>query len=101
MRYGLDKQRGALYNADIDVANSNDRKGMRAISVVKLGMTIDEAAEISGIGRNTMRKLVEWGKLPVLKVGRKTIIRTDTLEQFMSANQGRNLRYRDDVRRVE
>ena len=77
------------------------RRRARAISVVKLGMTIDEAAEISGIGRNTMRKLVEWGKLPVLKVGRKTIIRTDTLEQFMSANQGRNLRCQSDVRRVE
>ena len=77
------------------------RRRVRAISVVKLGMTIDEAAEISGIGRNTMRKLVEWGKLPVLKVGRKTIIRTDTLEQFMSINQGRNLRCRNDVRRIE
>ena len=74
---------------------------VREISVVKLGMTIDEAAEMSGIGRNTMRKLVEWGKLPVLKVGRKTIIRTDTLEQFMSVNQGRNLRCQSDVRRVE
>ena len=101
MRYGLDKQRGVLYNAGIGVANGNERKEVRAISVVKLGMTIDEAAEISGIGRNTMRKLVEWGKLPVLKVGRKTIIRTDTLEQFMSANQGRNLRCQSDVRRVE
>jgi len=66
-----------------------------------LGVTIDEAAEITGIGRNTMRKLVEWGKLPVLKVGRKAIIRADTLEHFMSANQGRNLRSRDEVRQVE
>ena len=79
---------------------TEERRG-KAISFVKLGVTIDEAAEISGIGRNTMRKLVEWGKLPVLKVGRKTIIRTDTLEQFMSANQGRNLRCQSDVRRVE
>ena len=90
-----------MYNAGSRVANGNGRKGTRAISVVKLGMTIDEAAEISGIGRNTMRKLVEWGKLPVLKVGRKTIIRTDTLEQFLSVNQGRNLRCQSDVRRVE
>jgi excisionase family DNA binding protein len=67
---------------------------------VKMGMTIEEAAEASGIGRNTMRKLVEWGKLPALKVGRKTIIRRDTLEQFMSANQGRNLRVQSDVRGV-
>ena len=71
------------------------------MSVIKMGMTIDEAAEISGIGRNTMRKLVDWGKLPVLKVGRKTIIRSDTLERFMTANQGRNLRNRNDVRRIE
>ena len=100
MRYRVDKQCVALYNADSEVADSNERKEGRAISVVKLGITIDEAAEISGIGRNTMRKLVEWDKLPVLKVGRKTIIRTDTLEEFMSVNQGRNLRCRNDVRRV-
>jgi NADPH-dependent 7-cyano-7-deazaguanine reductase QueF len=48
-----------------------------------------------------MRKLVDWGKLPVLKVGRKAIIRRDTLERFMAANQGRNLLREGDVRRVE
>lgn len=62
------------------------------MSTTKMGLTIEEAAECTGIGRNTMRKLVDWGKLPVLKVGRKTIIRTDTLEHFMTVNQGRNLR---------
>ena len=56
----------------------------------KMGLTIEEAAEMTGIGRNTMRKLVDWGKLPVLKVGRKTIIRRDTLENFLTVNQGRN-----------
>jgi len=44
-----------------------------------------------------MRKLVEWGKLPVLKVGRKTVIRRDTLEHFMTVNQGKNLLNRDKV----
>ena len=71
------------------------------MSVIKMGMTVEEAAEISGIGRNTMRKLVDWGKLPVLKVGRKTIIRSDTLERFMTVNQGRNLRNQSDVRKVD
>ncbi len=55
---------------------------------VKMGLTIEEAAEMTGIGRNTMRKLVDWGKLPVLKVGRKTIIRRDTLENFMTQEKG-------------
>ena len=68
---------------------------------IKMGLTIEEAAEMSGIGRNTMRKLVDWGKLPVLKVGRKTIIRRDTLERFMTVNQGRNLLNPNDVRKVE
>lgn len=68
---------------------------------VKIGMTIEEAAEYTGIGRNTMRKLVEWNKLPVLKVARKNIIRTDALERFLNINQGRNLLNRDDVRKVE
>lgn len=59
------------------------------MNAVKIGMTIEEAAECTGIGRNTMRKLVDWGKLPVLKVGRKTIIRRDTLERFMTVNRVR------------
>ena len=101
LQYGLDKRYISLYNADIMLQIAMYERRVRAISVVKLGVTIDEAAEISGIGRNTMRKLVERGKLPVLRVGRKTIIRTDTLEQFMSANQGRNLRCQNDVRRVD
>ena len=71
------------------------------IATIKMGMTIEEAAECSGIGRNTMRKLVEWKKIPVLKVGRKAIFRSDTRERFMAANQGRNLLVRDDVRSVE
>lgn len=67
----------------------------------KMGLTIEEASASSGIGRNTMRKLVEWGKLPVLKVGRKIIIRSDTLEHFMKINQGRNLLEREEVQGVE
>ena len=71
------------------------------MSVGKMGLTIEEAAETTGIGRNTMRKLIDWGKLPVLKVGRKTIIRMDALERFMEVNQGRNLLVQNDVRRIE
>lgn len=46
---------------------------------IKMGLTIEEAAECTGIGRNTMRKLVDWGKLPVLKVGRKAIIKKSSV----------------------
>ena len=81
--------------------NEYFEKEVSNMSVGKMGLTIEEAAETTGIGRNTMRKLVEWGKLPVLKVGRKTIIRKDALERFMEVNQGRNLLVQNDVRKIE
>ena len=81
--------------------NEYFEKEVSNMSVGKMGLTIEEAAETTGIGRNTMRKLVDWGKLPVLKVGRKTIIRKDALERFMEVNQGRNLLVQNDVRRIE
>ena len=71
------------------------------MSEFKTGFTINEASDYSGIGRNTMRNLVAWGKLPVLKVGRKTIIRRDMLDTFMEINQGRNLRNEADVKAVQ
>ena len=66
----------------------------------KIAMTIEEASEYTGIGRNTMRNLVEWGKLPVLKVGRKILIKSDILEKFMEVNEGKNLRDKSDVKAV-
>ncbi len=66
----------------------------------KIAMTIDEASEYTGIGRNTMRSLVEWGKLPVLKVGRKVLIKSDILKKFMKVNEGKNLRDKGGVKAV-
>ena len=66
----------------------------------KIAMTIEEASEYTGIGRNTMRNLVEWGKLPVIKVGRKVLIKSDILEKFMELNEGKNLRDKSSVKAV-
>ena len=70
------------------------------MSESKIALSVEEASEYTAIGSNTLRKLVECKKLPVLKVGRKVLIRTDILEMFMDANEGRNLRDRNDVRSV-
>ena len=66
----------------------------------KIALSIEEAADYTGIGRNTLRNLVEWGKLPVLKVGRKVLIKIDILEMFMDVNEGKNLRDNNDVKYV-
>lgn len=66
----------------------------------KIAYSIEEASALSGIGRNTIRRLVEWGKLPVLKVGRKILIRSDSLDKFISMNEGRDLLIKDEVKAV-
>ena len=66
----------------------------------KIALSIEEAADYTGIGRNTLRNLVEWKKLPVLKVGRKVLIKTDILEHFMEVNEGRDLRDKNTVRAI-
>ena len=66
----------------------------------KIALSIEEAADYTGIGRNTLRNLVEWEKLPVLKVGRKVLIKSDILEKFMEVNEGKNLRDKNDVKSV-
>lgn len=67
---------------------------------MKIALSIEEAADYTGIGRNTLRNLVEWGKLPILKVGRKVLIKSDILEKFMEVNEGKNLRDKNDVKSV-
>ena len=66
----------------------------------KIAYSIEEAADCTGIGRNTIRKLIEWEKLPVLKVGRKLLIRADTMERFMRVNEGNDLRNQSEVKPV-
>ena len=66
----------------------------------KIALSIEEAADYTGMGRTTLRKLVEWKQLPVLKVGRKVLIKTDIVEKFMEANEGRDLRDKGNVKTV-
>ena len=67
----------------------------------KIGMTIEEAADYTGIGRNTLRRLVDWGKIPVLRIGRKSIVRVDVIFCFMQINEGRDLLDRNQVLAVK
>ena len=81
--------------------NAISRKEEEFMAENRIGMSIDEASAYTGIGRNTMRQLIEWQKLPVLRIGRKIVIRRDALERFVALNEGRNLRNRSEVRTIE
>lgn len=63
----------------------------------KATLTVNEAAIYTGIGRNTIRRLIAWNMFPVLKVGSKLLIRKEMLDTFLSLNEGKNLRNKFDT----
>ena len=71
------------------------------MSVNSIALTIDEASEYTGIGRNTLRQLIAWKKIPTLYIGRRILIRREILERFIELNDGKDLRNKSSVVKVE
>jgi excisionase family DNA binding protein len=51
----------------------------------KLGLSVEEASEIAGIGRSKLYEAMRDGLLQARKFGRRTIILRDDLERFLCA----------------
>ena len=63
----------------------------------KTAMTVNEASEYTGIGRNSLRKLIAWKKIPVIRIGNKILIRSVVLDRFLQENEGHNITNKYDV----
>jgi excisionase family DNA binding protein len=50
----------------------------------KLAYGIKEAASALGIGRTTLWRAIKDGKLPAVKVGNRTLLRTEALQTWLS-----------------
>jgi excisionase family DNA binding protein len=50
-----------------------------------LAYHVDEAVRISGLGRSKLYQAVSSGELRALKCGRRTLIRAEDLEAFISS----------------
>ena len=57
----------------------------------KESLTVNEASEYTGIGRNNLRKLITWQKIPVIRIGNKILIRSEVLDQFFEEKQERGI----------
>ncbi|MHC2791944.1 excisionase family DNA binding protein [Mesorhizobium jarvisii] len=51
----------------------------------KFGLTIDEAVDRSGIGRTKIFEAIKLGKLTARKAGRRTIILSEELSDFLKS----------------
>lgn len=63
----------------------------------KYALSVNEAGEYTGIGRNTLRRLINDNKIPVVRIGNKILIRRTALEDFMRVNEGKDIK---DVERT-
>lgn len=54
----------------------------------KLGISIDEAAKLLGIGRNLMLKLVTVPGFPAIRFKKKIIINKNKLQEWFNDNAG-------------
>lgn len=55
---------------------------------IKLGISIDEAAKLLGIGKNLMLKLITVPGFPAIRFKRKIIINKKKLQQWFDENAG-------------
>ena len=50
---------------------------------MKLGLTVEEAADVSSIGRTRLYQAIKEGRLKARKDGRRTVIVVDDLKVFL------------------
>lgn len=56
--------------------------------IERLGITIEEARKMLGIGRNLMLKLVKLNGFPAIRFKRKIIINKELLPKWFAENYG-------------
>ncbi|HEY9579679.1 MAG TPA: helix-turn-helix domain-containing protein [Rhizorhapis sp.] len=54
--------------------------------IEKLSYTVNEAAAAAGISRTKLYELINTGELPLVKIGRRSLIRRADLEALLARN---------------
>lgn len=50
----------------------------------RIAYSVDEVAKATGLGRTTLYSFIKQGRLPVVKLGKRTLIRNDDLQRFLT-----------------
>jgi excisionase family DNA binding protein len=51
----------------------------------RLAVTITEAVRVTAIGRTKLYEFIKEGRLPIVKVGAKTLVRIDALDALLKS----------------
>lgn len=56
--------------------------------VRRLAFNLDESARALGVARNTMRELIDSGRVRAVRVGRRRLVSSSELERFLAEDRG-------------
>ena len=59
---------------------------------MKLTVTVTEAAEILGIGRNTAYEAVRRGEIPTIRIGKRILVPVAALERLLDGSSDPRIR---------
>lgn len=51
---------------------------------VRLALSMREAAQVAGLGFTTIRRVVQEGQLPTVRVGRRRLVRVSDLDAWLA-----------------
>lgn len=57
--------------------------------VERISVSLNEAAYLLGVHRNTVRNKIQQGEIPVIRVGRRVLIRLLSLYDWAVANEAK------------
>lgn len=63
----------------------------------RITLTVNEASQYTGIGRNSLRELISWNVFPTIKIGKKTLIRVEILNEFLILNEGKDIKNKQEL----
>jgi excisionase family DNA binding protein len=71
------------------VISNNEGRTMADYSPIPLSHTIQKAVERSGCGRSKLYEAIRQGDLAVVKLGRKTLILENDLQEWLHRHRSR------------
>jgi len=58
----------------------------------RLNLGVDETAAALGVSARTVRSLIARNELPVVRIGRRVLIRVERLDEFVRSLEGKTAR---------
>ncbi|MGH2682725.1 MAG: helix-turn-helix domain-containing protein [Actinomycetota bacterium] len=75
-------------NEDVPRGTAKERNLLMSVQEGVL-LRVEAAAILLGIGRTTMYELIRRRAIPVVRIGRRTLVHRADLERFAQAQRGR------------